>query len=176
MVYQFFGNKEGGFTLPVFAGPMITRIKFNQTVTKSYGQIANQPLSGQVHTDFDMDGNQFVPGFMAGVQAGIPLGKYFKAVPYAMAGFLFQEDLSYTLGTVRTDRESSGMGMLVRVRNGDKMQIERKIGTIGLNLVFKPWGLSLNLTGPILTKALLGKKDLEITQFSLSYSFGKYEK
>jgi len=51
------------------------------------------------------------------------------------------------------------------------------IVTAGLNVAFKPWGLSFNATASLLRKSLSDEEgDPKVALFSLSYSFGRYAK
>jgi len=46
----------------------------------------------------------------------------------------------------------------------------------GPNLEYKPWGLSFSLTGPIAKKAVEALSDVQVTQWTVSKSFGNYRR
>jgi len=166
IVRQFYRREGGRFTLPVFAGPLLVRAKFSQAARELNAQ------TGAVISDFDIEGDGTSLGFMAGVQAGIDVGDFFKLNPFLIVGAA-SSSVPYTVMDVREDvtAQQSSESMLPRARRGDPMEVTSGFGSIGMNLVYRPWGLSLNLTSPFLN--LSSEK---ITLFSLAWSFGNYRK
>lgn len=174
MVRQFFGEEDGKFVLPVFAGPIAVYANFSQTQFERY----STQSGGATHTDFDMSGDQIFPGIMLGVQSSFNFNKYFQINPFLIGGSLFSDKMDFDVTNIRVDTQSATnpQSTLARIKAGEKIKISPKFVTIGINLVYRPWGLSFNVTSPIVKKVLLGAENLDVTQFSLSYAFGNYGK
>lgn len=166
VVYQFFGEEDGGFTLPVFFGPLLAHADMKQTVR----------APGVGNADFDMTLRETSPGAMIGVQAGINATKHFKLNPYLMGGtFGFTECHKYT-ATVRSDPQSysnpSG-----QICSGQKIPYDSFVVGMGLNATYKPWNVTVNLTAPLLKNALMGgTSDIDVTMLSVSWAFGNFRK
>ncbi|PIR15299.1 MAG: hypothetical protein COV48_15150, partial [Elusimicrobia bacterium CG11_big_fil_rev_8_21_14_0_20_64_6] len=78
-VYQAAGDTSEGFTLPVFAGPLLSRSISRQTVTR-FDQAAT------LLDDFDMEVEDLSLGLALGAQASIPVGRGFELNPFVMTG------------------------------------------------------------------------------------------
>lgn len=167
LVYQFFGDEEGGFVLPVFIGPMLARTDISQTVT-----------STQLQADFDMEMVNTSPGVMAGVQAGINVGKSFKLNPFVVGGtWGFSECRSFKVKTIRQDVQNYSRGSAGDVCGAGKIPMDSFLVGLGMNLTYKPWGVSANITAPVVRNMLMGgTSDIDVMIISISKSFGNYRK
>ncbi|MEK7390062.1 MAG: hypothetical protein AAB036_10225 [Elusimicrobiota bacterium] len=167
VVYQAAGDTSEGFTLPVFAGPLLSRSLSRQTVTRF-----NQ--AGALLDDFDMETQDLSLGLALGAQAGVPISRSFELNPFIMAGVFFRDDCrSYDVTRQGTNSgfsstSDSGCSGTRRIQAGE----DRLIATGGLNLAYTPWGVSLNATAPFLGRLIAGE-DAEITLLTLSWSFGR---
>lgn len=169
-VYQAAGDASEGFTLPVFAGPLLSRSSSRQTVTR-FDQNAT------LLDDFDMEVEDLSLGLALGAQAGIPAGRGFELNPFVMTGVFFRGDCrSYDVTRQGTNggyssTSDSGCSGTRQIRAGE----DRLLATGGLNVMYNPWNLSLNATAPFLGRLIAGE-DAEITLLTLSWSFGSPRK
>lgn len=170
VVYQFFGDKEGGFSLPVFFGPLLSM----SSVKQRYRDRNRSTFA--LETDADLEVNLTNPGYFVGAQASLPVGKYFRLNPFVIYGANSKSDVSPEIATVRLETPGAEPRYLQRIRSGEKIGIPNKFAAIGINLFFKPWGLSMNLTAPLVRKAILEDEDAKMTLLTLSWSFGHYIK
>ena len=126
-------------------------------------------------------GNIATFGVMSGVQAGVPVGKSFLLNPFLLmmpsTAFLQGEESDNDL--IELDKNiqvgTSGGGQVVSNRVG----MNRAIApfSLGANLTYKPWGLTANLTGSLMTPLLANMMELssyQIWKFQLSKSFGTF--
>lgn len=169
-VYQAAGETSGGFTLPIFAGPLLSRSSSRQTVTR-FDQTAT------LLDDFDMEVEDLSLGLALGAQAGIPVGRGFELNPFVMTGVFFRGDCrSYDVTRQGTNggyssTSDSGCSGARHIRAGE----DRLLATGGLNVMYNPWNLSLNATAPFLGRLIAGE-DAKITLLTLSWSFGNSHK
>ncbi|MBI2071171.1 MAG: hypothetical protein HYT79_11285 [Elusimicrobia bacterium] len=188
LVYQLFGGTDSGFSLPLFAGPSFMQAKFSQN-------ILNSDTTSGIREDFDMEASPTFSGFFVGAQAGIDIGKNLKLNPFFILGkTLGDECRSFNVTTIRvagpgtssdldlanesTPECGGTTGTPPRARTRSRfMGYDQSLSGAGLNIVFKPWGLSANITAPILKSGLAKEnRDPEVTTFSISWSFGNYVK
>lgn len=169
-VYQAAGDTSEGFTLPIFAGPLLSRSSSRQTV-------ARFDQSATLLDDFDMEVNDLSIGLALGAQAGISVGRGFELNPFVMTGVFFRDDCrSYdvarqgTNGGFSSTSDSNCSGVR-QIRAGE----DRLIATGGLNVLYAPWSVSLNATAPFLGRLIAGE-NAEITLLTLSWSFGSSRK
>lgn len=170
--YQFFGETEGGFTLPVFFGPVISQTKLKE-------RVLNRTLGGALLNDYDLELNNIQVGMLLGVQAGIPLGEKFQLNPFVIGGYYFNsESDNPRITAVRANGGGTDLNGLLSGTTGFSLQ--EYMLSAGLNLVYRPWGLSLNVTAPFLSKPLIPSQrpytPVDGMLFTMSYSFGKYAK
>jgi hypothetical protein len=169
-IYQAAGDTTEGFALPVFAGPLLSRSISRQTVTR-FDQAET------LLDDFDMEVEDLSLGLALGAQAGVPVGRGFELNPFVMAGVFFRGDCrgydvtrQGTNGGFSSTSDSDCSGAR-QIRAGE----DRLIATGGLNVLYTPWGVSLNATAPFLGRLIAGE-DAEITLLTLSWSFGSPRK
>lgn len=169
-VYQAAGDTTEGFTLPVFAGPLLSRSTSRQTVTR-FDQTA------ALLDEFDMEVEDVSLGLALGAQAGVPVGRGFELNPFVMTGVFFRDDCrSYDVTRQGTNggfssTSDSGCSGTRQIRAGE----DELIATGGLNVLYTPWNLSLNVTAPFLGRLIAGD-DAKITLLTLSWSFGSPRK
>jgi len=169
IVRQFFGESEDGFVLPVFAGPVVKHYNYSHRVIEKQN-------NGTLVSDYDVKGSGFIPGVLVGAQAGINLGKSWQLNPFAILGLLLTSEINATVPTVRVNNFPNAPGQGVnRLLSGEKPDGGDAFGGIGLNVVYRPWSLSLNVTSPFLP-ALIGSTDLKTNIFSLSWAFGNFKR
>jgi len=180
LMHQVIPGDEKKLSLQVFSGPMITRTQTRQTFVATSGSTVND--------DFDMELDNFQFGFHAGAQAGINLGKKFKLNPYLLAGFPFGGSCAeYDVPTIRvlspndplssqSDLECGGSvtGAAANPPRNVEVGLTGFEFTGGINLIYKPWGLTVNLTAPFLKKLDAEGADILLLTFSLP--FGNYLK
>lgn len=170
LTYQFFGEKDGGFTMPVFFGPLVTHRSLEARVVESN--------NGVVKQDFDMKGSATSLGLIAGMQMGIPLGESFMLNPFLMLGVPFDHTVDTKASNIRTNIADPYVTTLSDVSQGAVVDQGTVFGTLGMNLIYRPWGLAFNLTAPFVTSPIFGgeQKGFKMTTFTMSYSFGSYVK
>ena len=169
-VYQASGDTTEGFTLPVFAGPLLSRSTSRQTVTR-FDQTAT------LLDDFEMEVEDLSLGLALGAQAGVPIGRGLELNPFVMTGVFFRGDCrGYDVTRQGTNggfsaTSDSGCSGARQIRAGEN----RLIATGGLNVMYTPWNISLNATAPFLGRLIAGE-DAKITLLTLSWSFGSPRK
>ncbi|MEK7233290.1 MAG: hypothetical protein AAB268_05715 [Elusimicrobiota bacterium] len=169
-VYQASGDTTEGFTLPVFAGPLLSRSTSRQTVTR-FDQTAT------LLDDFEMEVEDLSLGLALGAQAGVPIGRGLELNPFVMTGVFFRGDCrGYDVTRQGTNggfsaTSDSGCSGARQIRAGE----DRLIATGGLNVMYTPWNISLNATAPFLGRLIAGE-DAKITLLTLSWSFGSPRK
>lgn len=145
-----------------FMGPMLAHPRFSLAVQESGGK-----------GDFDIEGDALFPGIMYGMQMGIDLGRSFNLNPFMMGGN-WLHDMEYSLGDVRRAPQYSTKGS-----KSISGYYNSFIG-LGLNLVYKPWGLAVNVTSPFMGKVLSSSRlttpGIGVSTYSISLSFGRYQR
>lgn len=176
VVYQALGRTDGGFSLPVFAGPTVTYARFAQTVVD--GPITDPST---INVDFDMESSQVYPGVLAGMQAGIPLGKSLAINPFFIGAWAIgPECRPYRVRQLRRDvsglsnQGSPACGEISLDIQANKRFIEFPRTTLagGINLSYRPWGLSLNATAPFLARLLAQSENTPMSLVTATFSFG----
>lgn len=172
LVYEFFGDKENGFSLPVFLGPSVNRISSTQHVR----QFNTRKDGGGAISDFEMDMESLSPGLFGGIQAGFNVNRHIQLNPYViMAGFFGGDFDSRTLNTRFNNPPAAGspsvMGTSPQSDNGAFI-------TGGINLTYRPWGLSFNITSPFLKQGIKFGNDYSgsVSHYSVTWAFGNYRK
>lgn len=172
VVYQFWGDEGDPFTASVFYGPTLARPKFRQTV-----------FSSQLDADFDMELSPTLFGLLSGVQGGVDAGKHFRLNPFMITGAsLGNRCHRYDVPSIRRDGQgvsqqstSECVGLdFVKQASGRLIGVQPWVFVVGLNLIYKPWGLSVNVTAPILKRNPLMRSTTSVAIFSASWSFGSY--
>lgn len=164
IVRQFFGGAESAFVLPVFAGPMLKRFSYSHRVIESFP-------NGTIHSDYDVAGEGFDPGLLVGTQAGIELGKAWRLNPFFIFGMFFSEEIPVDVTNVRTNTQPNNkQSNLNRLLSGEDVEGGNFFGGFGLNLAYRPWGVSANLTSPFLPS--FNDDNLKTTMVSISWAFG----
>ncbi|MBI4401507.1 MAG: hypothetical protein HY581_07740 [Nitrospirae bacterium] len=174
--YQFFGETPGGFTLPVFLGPTLTIRNTESRIVETGFPVGGGPFG--VAADYDLKSKGVTPGLFAGIHAGIPLGDYFLLNPFATFYYSFQRTMSGEVGAVRVD-DGNPQNSLNSFRRGLRVEAAANGANVGANLVYRPWGLSVNITAPFITKDWSGGRfgqAVHSTLITISIPFGKYEK
>jgi len=69
-----------------------------------------------------------------------------------------------------------GSGSSVSSSDNPKIGLIASVLTLGLNVIYIPWGLSINLTAPFIDPFLGEEINPEITMLTFSWSFGDYAK
>ncbi|MBI2069738.1 MAG: hypothetical protein HYT79_03975 [Elusimicrobia bacterium] len=119
-----------------------------------------------------VEGNskQFGPAF--GFQADRNLGGLLRLTPFIYVGIPVVND-----GDIKIRiKESSNAGFAA----GSEETLEAKnfpLPSIGFNILYRPWGLGFSLSGALSSLYMPTiYEGLEMTRFSLTWSFGDYEK
>lgn len=166
LVYQAMGESDAGFALPVFAGPLLSHSSSRQTVNRSVG--------GVLQDDFDMTVSDLSIGLGAGAQAAMPLGRGFEFNPFVLTGLFFSGDCrSYEVTrqgldngfSATSDADCSGVR---RIRAGE----DRLLLAGGLNMIYAPWGVTLNLTAPLIGQ-MLATDNAKVSLFSVTWRYGR---
>jgi formylglycine-generating enzyme required for sulfatase activity len=172
LLYKFFGSRPNGFSLPVYFGPTLTDLRTTQHVS-GWSSAPGTPFS------FDEHVSAVMPGMMFGALAGIPLPKSFVLSPYIGGQFVVwhprasgpgasQDGIPITLTNVQGTISNGGMFSHASIMPGQL--------AAGLNLVYTPWGISVNLSGILADQLIARLTGFNATSYSISYSFGKYDK
>lgn len=179
IMYQAMPGDNDKMSLQVFSGPVITRTQTSQTFVATSG--------GMIDDDFDMKLDNFQFGLHAGAQVGYNLGKYFKINPYLLTAIPFGDSCAKYDVTIRKESPTDPLSSQSDIdcggtEDGSTPSRARhvQIGLQGLefsggiNLIYKPWGLTVNLTAPFLKKLDTESTDIFLLTFSLP--FGNYPK
>ncbi|MEK6543868.1 MAG: hypothetical protein AABZ44_05480 [Elusimicrobiota bacterium] len=176
VTYELFHNPY--LTIPIFAGPSMTRFSTSQRIT----QYSNNVLV----TDYDLESKPVFIGYMAGVQAGVTLGKYFKFNPFFIYSDIAGDECKkFTPTEVRLDSLYTEVGVNNSVASTGQCQSQSKTGLInfdgtiitgGLNAIYEPLGLSFNVTAPFLRRSFSDAAGTDVALITLSWSFGNYVK
>lgn len=161
-----------------------TAIFLNSTTPADSGALCAETISGYNCIRRTYKGSATSYGVLAGLQANIPVGKKFALNPFLLA-------MPSTADTnkgdainsshIRLDRPitvgTSG-GTQVSTSQTDFIRAIPRF-SMGLNAVYRPWGISANLTASLFTA--LTNKSLElqgnkILKLQLSKSFGNFPK
>ncbi len=163
---RFFGTAPGSFTLPVFLGPLIENASMNAQF---------EDFSGGSQTGaFGVQGNQIIVGFMTGAQAGVPLGKRWLLNPFVIGGAAGPREIKHPQVTVEQADSFSAEAQ------NDTPAFVSVLLNAGLNVVYVPWNLSVNVTSALVKDAipkavqasgnpLVG---MDTSLFSVSWAFG----
>ncbi|MCB0390285.1 MAG: hypothetical protein KDD58_03290 [Bdellovibrionales bacterium] len=129
------------FELQLFFAPSLTKTTVEQTI------VQNDPTSPD---DFDMSLNPVVATYVAGVQLGIKLSKYFVINPY----FIISDLMSGTDRCQSYETTVRVHGNLFDLGDQDcydgqnsstsKIKYDTSFSAFGLNLLIPAWGLGLN--------------------------------
>lgn len=143
-VWQAIGGKEGEFSMPVFAGAIVSHTSSLQTVRSTF--------SGSLLDDYDMRIEDTTPGFGIGVQAGIPMGKKWELNPFVL-GAVFAGDGCANYIVTRQGADNGLSRVSSKSCSGFRQLHvgEDPLGlALGINLAYQPWHLSVNITAPFL--------------------------
>lgn len=153
----------------VFAGVVVARTSATQTVRRR--------SAGTLTDDFDMELTQTLPGLALGAQAALPWGEDWELSPFALATYYFGDGCAgYRVTRQGADGgqsafSSPGCAGSRRLRLGDQ-----QLGLhLGLNALYKPWSLSINLSAPYFASLLaheLYRENSDVYFFSLGWHFG----
>ncbi len=174
ITYRFFGENQGDFVLPVFVGPLVEHYGMSANIQDNGGSYGN----GNYNGIYNISGNTTLMGFMAGVEAGIPIGRGWALNPFAIlvgAGPRKFQQINVTAQV--PDANSAAI-------NNEQVDFASVFANAGMNIVYQPWGLSANLTssllGDIIGKAIQARDNplagFRTTLFTVSWSFGRHAK
>jgi hypothetical protein len=163
LVHQFFADDFEGFALPVFAGPLLARV--HQDPTHVLSTTKNGGVTQK--DDFYVDVDNFQPGFMVGTQSIFNVGKGFQLNPFAIVAIMSS---SADPNITNVKFQQSQAPPMATVQSG--------FGGFGVNLVYKPWNLSANVTAPFFSKLIKldGAHGFQGSLWSVSWGFGNYVK
>ncbi|MDE2490784.1 MAG: hypothetical protein KGM24_08040 [Elusimicrobia bacterium] len=161
IVRQFFGDGDDGFALPVFLGPMIAHVSMAPThvVLDNYAGGVTQ------HDDYDVSVDQFLPGVMGGVESSFDVGRSFALQPFALVAVMAKQPAP-NITNVRVQQS----------QDVPQTTITHGYGGFGLDAVYRPWGVSVNLTAPLFDHLvnINGATNFSGSLFSVSWAFGRY--
>ncbi|MBI4051278.1 MAG: hypothetical protein HY400_02110, partial [Elusimicrobia bacterium] len=123
------------------------------------------PLSGS-YDRLKVRGSGVLPGFSFGIVCDADIGEYFRMTPYLMFGGTFSEPES------EVEVLQSGNHPAGTKESGPSGS--RLFPMLGVNLTYRPWGLSVSLSGFLTSYYSRLFDGLKVTQFSFSKSFGGY--
>lgn len=184
------GESPDEFTLGAFMGPIVylTQGKgsavFLNSQTTADSSECTESFAGYNCVKRNYDARATTFGLLAGLQANIPVGKAFALNPFFIAlpsTALFQEGEFIDSDHVKLDQPikvGTSSGANVFTSQTDYVRAIPPF-SLGLNLAYRPWGLTANVTGSIFT--MLTNKALElqgnkIVKLQVSKSFGSFPK
>lgn len=183
------GEEDRKWSVPVLFGFFVQRYKSDMKQSPIFG-------TGSKYLDdqwYNITGEGTIFGVSGGIEAARNFGKYLQVVPYIIYPVSFS---SPKLNSVRTRSWYSASLITgnandtTRIYSEDTALTSGRVGqtdsqsfghntfpAFGLNMTYRPWGLTLSLGG-LMTSFYSSElfKGLKMTKFSISYSFGKYEK
>lgn len=161
----------------LFAGPFVNKTTFSQSVRQTTNNVRN--------ADFDMSGEKTGLGVLVGVQGDYQPFENFKFNPYLLIGFKISEDCGpYQVDQVRLadtsgrflEHQSSpdcGGSGGTTTRQDRKFSYNHSFQSVGVNMVYVPWDLSVNLIAPFFD-AFKSDEDPKVTLLTFSLSFGDF--
>lgn len=184
------GESPDEFTLGAFMGPIVYMTQGkgsavflnNQTAADSSDCAESFAGYNCVKRNYDARATTF--GLLAGLQANIPVGKAFAVNPFFIA--LPSTALSEEGGFIDSDHVKLDQPIKVGTSAGTNVftsqtDYVRAIPpfSLGLNLAYRPWSLTANVTGSIftmLTNKVLELQGNKIVKLQISKSFGSFPK
>lgn len=160
------------YSAQVFVGPVLSRTTGRQRVQGS--------LSGSPIEDFDMEVTADSLGLALGAQAALPLGRSFQLNPFVLTAW-FAGDGCEAFEVTGTRLDSAGWSSLSSpdCAGAGARRIEAGESglalSLGLNLTYLPWNLSMSLTSPWLGPYLARELDgatADLALWNLSWHFG----
>ncbi|MBI4347755.1 MAG: hypothetical protein HY553_12940 [Elusimicrobia bacterium] len=191
---NFGGGNSDRLHGSLFLGPVVhfTRASGTSLFLSQYSAADStecpETLAGYKCISRDWTGSSVDYGGFFGIQGGIPLGKHFRLNPYLRADIMASFVSSAVNAVTDPDELLNGRelryGKPINTLGGPvtEQQYLRALNPIhlGVNLTFRPWGLSANLTGSFIDAPLNsffnGLSSYKILNLQLSKSFGRYIK
>lgn len=169
IVYQFFSERK--YTMPVFVGPMFTRVQMSQ-------RIVDTPQAG-TGNDYDLEGSELLKGVLIGAHTAIDY-KFLRFNPFVIYGHSMDDSIGLQVKNTRLNGGAANGYLSMN----DYVALSRTLNNpsflgVGMNLVYLPWNLSVNVTSPILGAqgdVLRTMKGYGQTTLSASWSFGNFDK
>ena len=178
--FRILGKGPDVFALTAFAGPAIfhtsgsgqsTALDISASAPANSGE-CTESFSGYkcVRRSYKGSFTNFTPAL--GLQAGIPI-RQFILNPYLL---IFPNTPDEFTDNIQVDIPASG-----QTADITELPFFRAISplNLGLNLTYRPWGLTANLTGSLAAKLIssqAGISNFSILKFQVSKSFGSYPK
>lgn len=185
---RIIGDDPDGFTMGAFAGPIVYLTRgsgsalFLNSQTPADSSECPETIAGYncVKRSYQASATTF--GLLAGIQANIPVGKKFAVNPFLIA--LPSTALSAGGDAINSDHVRLDQPIKVGTSGGAQVWTSqtdfiRAIPpfSLGLNAIYRPWGLSANLTASVfteLTNKVLELQGNKILKLQLSKSFGSF--
>ncbi|MBT3586759.1 MAG: hypothetical protein HN509_17745 [Halobacteriovoraceae bacterium] len=158
------------------AGPFIKWVQMSQNVKKTNIN-SNENL-----IDYDMESSNFFGGLLIGGQIGWDVGENFAFNPFAFLQLpLTEECRSYKVKTIRAGSFSDTQtgtceGTPIGSAGEGKIDYSNFQISGGINIIYKPWDLSVNISAPFIRFAVEEGTDQDSTIITFSKSFGNYRK
>lgn len=173
LAYRWGRPKDRGVTWSSFFGVNFVQHHYTATVHEF-------SPAGTLLADYDVKVDQTNPGPIVGLQAGIPIGESFTLNPFLMLGGDFGSTTKPTVTAQRTPASGTGSSKsLGFIAAGQGPIVSQGAANLGLNVTYRPWGLTVNVTAPFLATDIpvdKGGEDIRATEISVSWSFGDYIK
>ncbi|MDH5580561.1 MAG: hypothetical protein OEY33_01520 [Bdellovibrionales bacterium] len=168
--FQLLKQKGALPSINFIGGPYLKLIKFSQSYRR-------EDFNKNIELDFDMESNPTIPGLMIGGQMGWKIKDKFIINPFGFIQIpISSECKSYEVTSVRKDSNNeAGKGTCPETgENGIDFSMFQISG--GINLVYIPWDLSVNITAPFIRLAIEDYTNGSTTIISISKSFGDFER
>jgi hypothetical protein len=184
------GESPEGFTMGAFMGPIVYMTQgkgsavFLNSQTAADSSDCAEAISGYNCVKRNYDARATTFGLLAGLQANIPVGKGLAVNPFLIA--LPSTALSQGGEFIDSDHVKLDQPVKVGTSSGanvltSQTDYVRAIPpfSLGLNLAYRPWGLSANVTGSLFTllsNEVLQLQGNKIFKLQISKSFGSFPK
>lgn len=168
--YDILGGRKRSWSLPLFVGWFYTRTE-SETSWISDGR-GNAIFPVGSHIEGDVMGTSDISGPSVGFDLAKNFGKVFKFSFFVLYDIPMVNDGSVKVAVKKSNNSTVPAGYTET--NSETSEIDP---SIGVNLMYQPWGLGLNLSGLISSHYMPELYNgLKMTRFSLTWSFDNFKK
>jgi len=168
--FQILKQKGAIPTVNFIGGPFLKLIDFSQSYRR-------EDFNNNIELDFDMKSSPMIPGLMLGGQMGWKIQDKFIINPFGFIQVpISSECKDYEVTKVRKDTNNEA-GQGTCPDSGDTgLDFSMFQISGGVNFVYIPWDLSINITAPFIRLAIEDYTNGSTTILSVSKSFGDFQR
>lgn len=174
LVFDPLVKNEEGNSLPLYAGLIINKVKLDDV--KADYRMATGANAGQAGS-LDLSGDYTFPMPMFGAMYSRNLSSKWRIVPSVFVAIAAKEEPQHGIITGTSPLVFRHEGETGQAPDTGDAHFSPKVAALGATLVYRPWGLGLNL-GATLFRATVGTSMYDgvkkVFQLDLSWKFGNY--